>query len=169
VKKWVLMSFVVLGGVTWALWPRFYSATTVPEANLEISLTIWPMQSIHSDWHREVSIEYDGARISRRLFEDTGWWRGSNLYVHTSGAYVIHEGQSGCFAFTTEPIEFVGVPNGVCTKRNLVNHGGEQDARFYRDLEYLGHFHETPRDPGGVRIRFSSASQTPEVELPEML
>ena len=167
--KWVLISFVVLGGATWALWPRFHSAAVEPEANLEVRLTIWPMQSIHSDWHREVSIEYDGTRISRRLFEDTGWWRGSNLYVHTSGAYVIHEGQNGCFAFTAEPPEFLGVPNGVCTKRDLVDHGGGHSSRFYRDLEYLGHFHETYRDPDGVRIRFSSARQTPEVELPEML
>ena len=168
-KKWALISLVVLGGITWVFWPRYHTATAEPEANLEISLTIWPMQSIHSDWHREVSIEYDGARISMRLFQDTGWWRGSNLYVHTSGVYVIHEGQTGCFAFTTEPTEFVDVPNGVCTKRNLVNHDAEHGSRFYQGLIYLGHFHETFRDPEGVRIRFLDSSQIPEIELPEML
>lgn len=168
-KKWALISLAVLGGVTWTFWPRFHTATAQPEAALEISITIWSMQSIHSDWYREVSVEYDGTRIAMRLFEDTGWWRGSNLYVHTSGVYVIHEGQNGCFAFTTDPTEFVSVPSGVCTKRSFVNHNAEQGSRFYRGLEYLGHFHETYRDPEDVRIRFSNSSQTPEIELPEML
>ena len=167
--KWALISLVVLGSVTWIFYPRFHSATAEPEAGLEISITIWSMPSFHSDWYREVSVEYGGTSIAMQLSEDTGWWRGSNLYVHTSGTYVIHEGQSGCFAFTTEPTEFVSVPSGVCTKRSLVSNDAEQGSRFYRDLEYLGHFHETYRDPEGVRIRFSNSSQTPEIELPEVL
>lgn len=160
---------MVLGGVAWMFWPRVHSATAVPEADLEISISIWPMQSIHSNWHRKVSVEYGGTRIAMRLFEDTGWWRGSNLYVHSSGTYVVHEGQSGCFAFTTEPTEFVSVPSGVCTKRSSVSHHAEQGSQFYRDLVYLGHFQETYRDPEEVRIRFLTSSQTPEVELPEVL
>ncbi len=104
-----------------------------------------------------------------RLFEDTGWWRGSNLYIHTSGAYIIHDGQSGCVAFTTGPTEFVSVPSGACTKRSLVGDDAEQASRFYPDLKYLGQFKETYRDPEGVRIRFWSSSQAPEVELPEIL
>ena len=168
-RKWVLTSLVVLSVGAWFFWPRVHSATAKPEPDLEISISIWAMQSIHSDWHREISVEYDGGRIAMRLFEDTGWWRGSNLYIHTSGAYVIHEGQNGCFAFTIDPTEFVSVPSGVCRKRSLVGDDAEQGSRFYPDLEYLGHFQETYRDPEGVRIRFWSSSQTPEVELPEVL
>lgn len=141
----------------------------MPEADLEITFSIWPMQSLHSEWHRKISIEYRGTRITRRLFEDTGWWRGTNLYLHSSGTYVVHEGQNGCFAFTTEPTEFVRVPSGVCTKRSSLRRDGDQGSHYYRDLTFLGHFQETYRDAEGVRLRYIDSSRTPEVELPEVL
>ncbi len=104
-----------------------------------------------------------------RLFEDTGWWRGSNLYIHESGTYVVHEGQAGCFAFTTEPTEFVSVPEGACEKRHSPGRGESQGSRYYENLTYIGHFQETYRDAEGLRIRFLDATSAPEVELPDVL
>jgi hypothetical protein len=160
--------FVILA-VAWVLWPRYHTVTVAPEADLEITFSIWAMQSLHSDWHREISIKYRGTSIDMRLFEDTGWWRGSNLYVHNSGIYVVNEGQSGCFAFTVDPTEFVTVPDGSCTKRSSSELDWGQGSQFYQGLTYLGHFHETYRDAEGVRLRYFDASQSSEVELPTAL
>lgn len=160
--------FVILA-VAWLFWPRFHTVTVRPEADLEITFSIWAMQSLHSDWHRKVSIKYRGSSIDMPLLGDTGWWRGSNLYVHNSGTYVINEGQAGCFAFTVEPTEFVKVPDGSCTKSSILEFDWEHGSRFYQDLTYLGHFQETYRDAEGVRLRYFDASQSSEVELPEAL
>lgn len=167
-KKLAAALFVILPAA-WVFWPRFHTVTVTPEANVEIIFSIWAMLSPKSDWHREVSIEYRGTSIDMRLFEDTGWWRGSNLYVHNSGTYVINEGQSGCFAFTIEPTEFVKVPDGSCTKRSSLELDEDHGSQYYRDLTYLGHFQETYRDAEGVRLRYLDENQAPEVELPEAL
>jgi hypothetical protein len=160
--------FVILA-VAWVLWPRYHTVTVTPEADLEITFSIWAMQSLHSDWHRKVSIEYRGTSIDMRLFEDTGWWRGSNLYLHNSGTYVVNEGQSGCFAFTVEPTEFVKVPDGSCMKRSFLELDRDQGSKLSKDLIYIGRFQETYRDAEGVRLRYFDASQSSEVELPGAL
>ena len=140
----------------------------MPEDGLEVTVSIWAMHSLHSDWHREVNVVYRGSRISKRLFEDTGWWRGSNLYRHTSGAYVIHEGQNGCFSFTVDPLEFADTPSGVCEKSETTDQIGD-GSRYYPELTYLGQFHETYRDEDGIRLRFLAPQDMPEVELPDPL
>lgn len=167
--KKIALSSIAIFALIWVFLPRIHSATAKPETDLEITFSIWPLQSLHSDWHRKVSIDYRGARIEKRLFEDTGWWRGSNLYIHNSGTYVVHEGQNGCFAFTVEPTEFVEVPNGVCAKQNSLVRSSDQSSLYYRGLKYLGHFQETYRNTEGVRIRFLEPSHMPEVDLPEIL
>ncbi|MEM6500082.1 MAG: hypothetical protein AAF709_25660 [Pseudomonadota bacterium] len=166
--KWSIALLVVIGAA-WVFWPPVYSATARPEADVEITLSIWPMQSLHSDWHRQITVRSGGSRIKMRLFGDTGWWRGSNLYVHSSGAYILHEGQNGCIAFTVNPANFIGVPAGVCNKHDFPETTENPGSRYYRDLTYLGHFSETHQDAEGVRLRFLDPGGTPEVELPEML
>ena len=138
----------------------------MPEVDLQITISIQPMQSIHSDWYREISVSYNGEQISKELFEDTGWWRGSNLYRHISGSYVIHEGQGGCFGFTLEPLTFNKTPEGVCVKGQVTPSISIRQSLYYKDLIYLGHFYEARREKNGVPIRYSKAEQTPEVELP---
>lgn len=168
-KKWAFISVIILALPTWMFWPRFHTSTAIPQADLEITFTIWPLPFLHNVWRREVSIEYRSEDVKARLFDDGGWWRGSSLYQHISGVYVIHEGQNGCFAFTIEPIEFVSVPDGVCTKRNSFERDGDQGSQYYNDLTFLGHFDKTYRDPEGVRLRFLEADEIAEVELPEAL
>ncbi|MDA8585360.1 hypothetical protein N9L47_03725 [Rhodobacteraceae bacterium] len=165
-KKWALM-LVIIFALAWLFWPRVHEATATPEADLQITIFIWPMQGIHSDWHREVSVAYNGERISKDLFGDTGWWRGSNLYRHISGSYLVHEGQGGCFGFALEPLEFNTTFDGSCVKGQVTTSAAKGHSLYYRDLIYLGHFYETWRDEEGGRIRYSEASQTPEVELPD--
>lgn len=165
-KKWVLipLKFFLLG---WVFWSWIHRASASPEEHLQITMSIWPMQGIHSDWHRKVSINYKGERISKELLGDTGWWRGSNLYRHISGAYVMHEGQGWCFGFTLEPLEFDRALEDVCIKGQIPTGTFNGRSLYYRDLIYLGHFYETWRDKEGVRIRYSGADRTPEVELPD--
>lgn len=165
-KKYALIYLLVLG-LVWVFWPRAHKATSTPEDDLRITISIRPMRGIHSDWHREVLINYNGDRIFKKLFEDTGWWRGSNLYRHISGAYVVHEGQGWCFGFTLEPFEFTKEFDSSCVKGQITTKGLNDSSHYYRDLIYLGYFYETWRDEEGVRIRYSGADQTPEVELPD--
>ncbi len=125
------------------------------------------MQGIHSDWHRKVTVNYNGEQISKNLFGDTGWWRGSNLYRHISGFYVVHEGQGGCFGFTVDPLEFKTSLDDSCIKGHFKINILNGYSLYYRDLIYLGHFYETSQDKNDVRIRYSTARQTSEIELPD--
>lgn len=165
-KKWVL-TLLIIFALGWMFWPRIHKASAAPEAHFKITMSIRPMPGIHSDWHRKATITYKGERISKELLEDTGWWRGSNLYRHISGAYVVHEGQGWCFGFTLEPLEFDRTLEDVCIKDKITTDTLNGRSHYYRDLVYLGHFYETWRDKDGVRIRYSGADRTPEVELPD--
>ena len=152
--------------VVWLLSPQYHHAKAVPENGLEITMSVSPMSGIHSDWYRKISVEFDGNKISKKLFPDTGWWRGSNLYRHVSGAYVIHEGQGGCFSIALRPLRFVAAPPMSCEKSAPRNRASDQHSRFYEDLIFLGQFYETWRDKDGVRLRFSDFHRVSEPELP---
>ena len=163
-RKLALLLSIVFA-TTWFFWPRVYEATATPQGDLHITISIWPMQGIHSDWNRKVSVVYNGERISKDLFGDTGWWRGSNLYRHISGSYVVHEGQGWCFGFTLKPLEFDRTLEESCVKSQSAKSTLDGQSLYSRDLIYLGHFYKTWRDEDGVRIRYSEANRTPEVEL----
>lgn len=158
---------VIIVALAWLFWPRFHEATAIPEPDLQITISIRPMQGLHSDWYRKVSVVYNDEKISKDLLQDTGWWRGSNLYRHTSGAYVIHEGQGWCFGITLEPLEFDTRLGSSCLKDEVTTGTIDGHSLYYRDFIYLGHFYETWRDEEGVRIRYSEARLTPEIELPD--
>ena len=142
-----------------------------------VSLIVSPMFGLHSDWHRKLVIETPAGALKSDLFEDTGWWRGSNLYRHSSGIYVLHEGQVGCVLFRTEPPELVRDPSISCDKTDVPDtHDALQIAvstmefpasRFYSDLQYIGQFVETPlrQNP----ISFIGADEQPEKELPDIM
>lgn len=165
-KKWFLLPTAVLT-LALAFSLRGHRASAIPEENLKVTMSITAMAGIHSDWHRNVSISYKGRRIGKKLYQDTGWWRGSNLYRHTSGAYVVHEGQGWCFGFTLEPLQFNKALEKNCVKGQGTEENPNGYSLYYRDLIYMGHFYETWRDEEGIRIRYSPAGQNPEVELPD--
>jgi hypothetical protein len=136
-----------------------------------------PMFSFHSDLHRRLSIETADQHISADLLEDTGWWRGSNLYRHESGAYVLHEGQAGCLVFTISPVAVLSRAGIPCEKQaplltlsdtgSNANLTGSPASRFYPDFSYIGSFLETTG--GETAIKFLNHDEQPEVELPDIL
>ena len=78
----------------------------------------------------------------------------------------MHEGQGWCFAFTLDPLEFT-YSDDSCLKGRFEFETSDGRSHFYKDLWYLGHFYEMWRDKDGVRIRYSDARRTPEIELPD--
>ena len=147
------------------------------EDGASVALVISPMFSLQSDWHRKLSIETPAGALVSDLFEDTGWWRGSNLYRHSSGAYVLHEGQAGCVLFRVSPPELISDPAISCKKTERTSDGDMVQTRtspeelpaskFYKEFEYIGRFEETSRrqEP----IIFIGADEKVEAELPEIL
>lgn len=142
-----------------------------------VALIVSPMFGWHSDWHRKLSIKAPKGSLEIDLFEDTGWWRGSNLYRHESGLYVLHEGQAGCIIFSVSPPKVVNDPAISCDKSNQTVPGGTVKAdtssqgfpasRFYRDFQYIGQFVETPH--GQKPISFIGADKQPEAEPSDIL
>lgn len=165
--KWIALLGILIAG--FAFYPRSYQATAIPQEGLRITYSVRPMFGFHSDWRRTVSVKHGATEIEQDLFEDTGWWRGSHLYLHKSGAYVIHEGQNGCFGFEVEPLSF-DVQAQISCEKNMTTRQREDGAsRYYRDLIYLGAFIETPNSPEGSPIRYVPAADKPETELPDIL
>ena len=121
-----------------------HDATAQLSRNGQATMTLRAMFGIHSDWHRTLRISDGKTTASLELFEDTGWWRGSHLYLHSSGAYVVHEGQNGCFAFTLMPIAFDPPTPIPCDKARQpgagdnVDFGGYPASKFYDGLFYVG-------------------------------
>lgn len=165
-KKWLFA--LSIGSVAILLfWPCSHHARATFDSGLEITMSITPMLGLHSEWTRQVSVEYNGERISKELMSDTGWWRGSNLYRHTSGAYVIHEGQGWCFSFTLEPLEFDTTPRVSCLKNTISHQASGKMSPYYQDLTYLGRFIEKSHHRDVQRFSFTLADQAPELELPD--
>lgn len=153
-----------------------FSASAVLPHETKVTLSMQPMMSLQSDWYRNLTIKNRTTSVSMTLFEDTGWWQGSNLFIDESGTYILHEGQSGCQAFTVSPPAFVPVPDHVCVKLATALTSDETGtnalgqypkSRFYPDLFYVGRFEETR--VGAVPIRFVPQKEQPEAELPEIL
>ena len=142
-----------------------------------VSLVVSPMFSLQNDWHRKLVIETPAGDVESDHSEDTGRWRGSNLYRHSSGIYVLHEGQSGCVLFRSAPPEFVINPAISCEKNDQIIDDDVAQAdiptkkfpasRFYTDLQYIGQFVETPQRQEA--IGFIGAEEGPEAELPDIL
>lgn len=133
------------------------------------SMKVRPMIGIHSDWHREFVIGNGTSSKSRNLFDDSGWWRGSHLYLHRSGTYVVHEGQAGCFRFALETLSFDVGQNISCVKvrtpasqvpGDKMEIRGYPASKFYKGFYYVGRFFEAG---------YQSHQQHGEVELPKVL
>lgn len=163
--------------------PEYVAIANLP-GGATASMSLTAMFGIHSDWSREFTINDGDTVVSLDLFEDTGWWRGSHLYLHASGTYVVHEGQIGCFGFTLEPVSF-GVRTSIsCSKladtaiRLLADSpelNGYPASRYYVGLYYIGRFVEAGGVPelqdtrAETPIVFQTYEQQAEPELPDVL
>ncbi|MDT0681141.1 hypothetical protein RM543_00470 [Roseicyclus sp. F158] len=147
-------------------------------------MTVTPLFGFHSDWARVFTVDDDDTAASIDLYKDTGWWRGSHLYLHSSGTYVVHEGQMGCFGFTLEPVSFEVATSISCVKMadtairlpaDSPELNGYPASKYYVGLFYVGRFVEASRIPEllGARAKtpvvFQTYEQQAEPELPEIL
>ena len=147
-------------------------------------MSVTPMFGFHSDWNRKLTIDDGETTVSIELSPDTGWWRGSHLYIHRSGTYVVHEGQMGCFGFTLDPAPFEVRSPVSCVKTTeaatrLSAEGSEfrgfPASNYYSGLFYVGRFVEAASVPNlrkeqsETPIVFQTHEQQTEPELPEVL
>jgi hypothetical protein len=141
------LAVVLLGGAV-LFWPRTHAAEAVLEGGEAVTMRLRPMLSLHSDWRREVVVQDAAGRRTIPLFEDTGWWRGSQLYRRPDGALVLDEGQAGCVL--------------------LSGAAGSAGCPVATEWDYLGRFEE-----GGPERRnravFVSPAEAREIDLPEEL
>lgn len=152
-------------------------ATADLPGRISVTISVRPMAGWHSDWHRTLTLTTADGTTSQPLLEDTGWWRGSTLYLHVSGALVLHEGQAGCILLPPPPVTADGGPAISCdradpariaqTPEGQPGPSGFPPSRFYRDLFYIGHFAETP--DAEEAITFLPHDRHPEPELPDIL
>lgn len=169
--------FFLIGIAVAGCRPETHRAMIDVEDDISVALIIRPLFSLQSDWHRKLSIETPAGSLESELTEDTGWWRGSNLYRHSSGVYVLHEGQAGCILFIVSPPRLVSDPAISCDKADQTlggdaGQGGNSSqgfpaSRFYTDFQYIGRFVETPEEQKA--IGFVGADKQLEVELPDIL
>ena len=148
------------------------SSEYISVANLHgsatVSMSVTPMFGIHSDWNRALTVNDGGTTASIDLFEGTGWWRSSHLYLHSSGTYVVHEGQNGCFGFTLQPISFDARSSisGAKTADTAARLSGDSPdlngypaTKYYVGLFYVGRFVEA----GSVPELRDTRAETPIV------
>lgn len=144
-----------------------------------VVMSVTPMFGIHSDWHRTLTIFQQEEQVALDLAEDTGWWRGSHLYLHSSGAFVLHEGQMGCLVFTVDVVPSDARNQISCAKSPAAAEAsagrelnGYPASRYYESLFYVGRFAETSLIPDLRDIRddmpivFQRHEEQDEQELP---
>ncbi|GAA6164373.1 hypothetical protein NBRC116590_20770 [Pelagimonas sp. KU-00592-HH] len=102
--------------------------------------------------------------------EDTGWWRGSNLYLAEADLVILDEGQGGCVAFRLNPVRFDDQASR-CPERleKLTNEevsGGNTNAKsdVYSGMRYLGRFNEALDK--GAPVELLTQEEAPEIRLP---
>ena len=148
-----------------------YSATANLNDGSQATITLSAIFSLQSDWDRKLTIHSSDGDLSLDLFTDTGWWRGSNLYLSREGFYVLNEGQLGCYFFTTKPPREAHVALNPCdnafatSRESQDSLGGYPASHFYPNLFYVGRFDEDPRSEWPAV--FLSSAIAPEKRLPD--
>ncbi len=137
---------VVATGLT-ACRPFTSEATADLPGQISVTMSVRPMAGWHSDWHRTLTIATPDGTTSQPLFEDTGWWRGSNLYLHASGVYVLHEGQAGCILLPTRPLTADDEPDISCDR------AGPPRSRNHRTVKRISGVSTLTVLPGSVLCR----------------
>lgn len=140
-----------------------------------LTMSIMDLFSLQSDWERSLTISSSEQHLTVNLFSDTGWWRGSSLYLHKSGRYVLQEGQVGCTVFQFSPPELVTNSRAYCVRKDPSEEprsdsdswSGFIQSRHYRDLYFIGLFFEAN---GAEKVlQFNPASQQVEPLMPSPL
>lgn len=148
-----------------------YTASADLAGGANVTMTVRGIFCLQSDWMRSLRVEQNGESVSIELCDDTGWWRGSNLYRSRSGAYVLDESQAGCKAFMIDPPSFLVSAGALCDRSPgvpvTVPKFDSTKSKTYPALYYLGRFVEVR---GGKRgVRFHIATEEAERMLPSPL
>jgi len=136
-----------------------HNATAPLTDTASVTLSARGMFSLQSDWERGLTIRTSTEELTVDLLSDTGWWRGSNLYLTDTGLMVLDEGQGGCLAVSLTPLHETRA-SGICDLLPLSASGENAPP-----LTYLGRFDEAPGTPSP--ILFLPAETTPERTLPD--
>ncbi|NBZ89268.1 hypothetical protein [Stagnihabitans tardus] len=108
-KKIVFLATIIGLGV-WLFWVP----TVTSEADLGDGKTVvlrgQPLFGWHSDWSRQLVISDGWSSETVKLFEDTGWWRGSALYRDAEGGYLLDDGID-YVVFALCPPRFIDPPS----------------------------------------------------------
>lgn len=95
---------IIIIGARWALSNKTH--TLSPRNDVTLTMTLRPgfmtyAFGLHSDYHRSLRVTRGRKSVSQKLFFDSGWWGGSQLYSTSDGGLILHEGQTGCFEILT--------------------------------------------------------------------
>jgi hypothetical protein len=141
-----------------------YSDRTIawesPGVGVRLEMVLSPVWSLQSDWERTLTIVAPGGSASLHLFQDTGWWRGSNLYDGGQGTWVLDEGQLGCVSIVLDPPAVATAP---CPER--ASDEGSASLRF-ETFKFVGYFSEGSRKD---EPRFVDRIERAETILPDEL
>lgn len=148
-----------------------YRATAKLDQGLDVTLTLRPMLSLQSDWSRSLTITQNTRTVDFNISEDTGWWRGSNLYLTLSGTLVLHEGQGSCSEFKTTPpslvtpseVSCLSAPDLAWLEKTQDSHLFYPASLFYPGLFFVGYFNEN--GPKEQRAVFQPHSEIAEPKL----
>ncbi|PHO02651.1 hypothetical protein CSC82_19265 [Rhodobacteraceae bacterium 4F10] len=140
--------------------------------HIEMSLT--SLISLQADWERYLTIFDEKHEVQVELLSDTGWWRGSSLYLHRSGLYVLNEGQGGCVVFQASPPQILHGYSHLCnktpidTERSGLNFSSDgcTPSRHYTDLCFLGLFFEAQGAEDTLQFNWSDTQGEPLLPTP---
>jgi len=130
------------------------------DSGVSLTMELRPLPGWHRDWYRSLTLVTPQGEAKLALFEDTGWWRGSNLYEAGRGVWMLDEGQSGCVTIEADPPKLEDTSCGA----RATEPGGR--SKSYESYRYLGQFSE---GFGDEAPSFRDAATDPEVVLPEPL
>jgi len=171
VKRGMKVNRLVIAALAMALGGCLaeHDATATLPDGARVTLGLRPLVGWHSDWSRHLAVSLQGERVSMELLADTGWWRGSNLYLDAAGVLILDEGQAGCVAIGLAPLALLADGAARCGAQEG---GPDAVAGFARSrlrpgLYFVGRFEEVPG--GDPAIRFVAAGEAAEVALPEAL
>ena len=145
-----LSVFALMLPLTMAACKSEHSRTVEIDEAQHVTMSLSGMFSLQSDWERRLTIHDGDEAIEVELLSDTGWWRGSGLYLHNSGLYVLNEGQGGCVVFQASPPKIIEgraqfcdrAPKGAEPDTSVFQSNACVPSRFYSDLCFVGLFFE---------------------------
>jgi|29_taG_2_1085357.scaffolds.fasta_scaffold09778_1 hypothetical protein len=151
-----------------------HNRTVIIEDGRHVKMSLTSLFSLQYDWDRQLTISDRKREIQIELTSDTGWWRGSSLYRHRSGVYVLNEGQGGCIVFQFNPLETLGGYSHFCDrkptfeKQSAVSSNVETctPSRHYADLCFLGLFFEAEGLEAALQFNWSDTQDEPLLPEP---